>query len=130
MKTVEELKTFYDGLDSAYEGYIQMSNRVLETFKTKPSWESMHENKNFIFEGCMYDGDRSIMIRQVNDKFVVIDQKISDIKNKTQELFFAKSDNRVKIIQVWEEKEDVYCENFKVLKPTLQLFAGFEGGLK
>jgi CRISPR type III-associated protein (TIGR04423 family) len=46
-------------------------------------------------------------------------------------LFFAKSNEenvnlKAKITQIWEEKEDENCENIKVLKPTLQLFSGFE----
>jgi len=128
MKTIEELKTFYDGLGDAFEGYIQMSNRPLETFSTKPSWESIHEKNNFIYEACMFDGERSIMIRQTNDKFSVIDKKISEFQNTSEEIYFAK-DKKVKIIQVWEAKKDKYCENFEVLKPTFQLFAGFQGGL-
>ena len=128
MKTREELKRFYDGLDSKFEGYMQMSNKPLATFKTKPSWKSIHEKNNFIFEACLFDGDRSIMIRQINDKFVVIDKNISEFKEKSEEVFFTKN-NKVKIIQVWEAKKDEYCEDMEVFKPTFQLFAGFEGGV-
>ena len=31
-------------------------------------------------------------------------------------------------LKIWEEKEDVNCLNMKVLKPTIQLFAGFSIG--
>lgn len=129
MKTIEELKAYYDGLEDKFEGYIQMSNKELETFQTKPSWDSIHEKNNFIYEACLYDGDRSIMIRQVNDKFIIIDKKISELTNKSEEVFFAKDGKKIKMIQEWEAKEDKYCENFPVLTPTLQLFAGFQGGL-
>ena len=129
MKTKEALKTYYEGLEGTFEGYIQMSDKELETFDTKPTWKSLHTQNNFIFEGCLYDGDRSIMIRQVNDKFVVIDEKISTLKNKSEEVFFAKGDKKVKIIQAWEEIEDTYCEGFPVLTANKQLFAGFEGEL-
>jgi CRISPR type III-associated protein (TIGR04423 family) len=138
MKTKEQLKYFYEGLSGLFEGYIQMSdeklNKIFSSKQTLPSWKSLH-NKNFILEACLFDGDRSITIRQVNDKFAVIDKKLSDFSEnqKTQESFLAKSNEeevklRVKITQIWEEKEDEYCENFKVLKPTLQLFSGFTKG--
>lgn len=129
MKTIEALKSFYDGLDRRFEGYIQMSNKKLEIFAEKPSWDQIHETNNFIFEACLFDGDRSIMIRQVNDRFLVIDRKISDFHNKSEEMFFAKEGKKVKMIQVWEAKKDKNCLDMEVLQPTLQLFAGFEGDL-
>jgi len=128
MKPIEELKTYYEALDNRFEGYIQMSDREAKTFTSKPSWKDLHETNNFIFEAALFDGDRSIMIRQHNEKFIVIDKKISEFKETNHELFFTK-DKKVKMVQVWEAKEDINCENFPVLKPTLQLFAGFEGGL-
>ena len=96
---------------------------------------ALHENYNFILEACLFDGDRSITIRQLNDKFVVIDKKLSYFseENKKEELFLAKSNEEklelsAKITQIWEEKEDENCENIKVLKPTLLLFSGFIKG--
>ena len=88
-----------------------------------------------MIEACFFDGDRSITIRQVNNKFVVIDEKLSSFnkENITSENFIAKSleENivlKAKITQIWEEKEDEYCINLKVLKPTIQLFSGFIKG--
>ncbi|RXJ95767.1 TIGR04423 family type III CRISPR-associated protein [Arcobacter sp. AHV-9/2010] len=137
MKTKKELKEFYEGLKEEFEGYIQMSdeklNKIFTTKQSLPSWNTLHNGKNFILEACLFDADRSITIRQVNDKFAVIDEKLSDFKDehKTQEQFLAKSiekniNLKAKITQIWEEKEDEYCLNIKVLKPTLQLFSGFE----
>ncbi len=129
MKTREELKQYYNELDSNFEGYVQMSDRKLETFDTRPSWDEIHETNNFIFECCMFDGDRSIMIRQINDRFSIIDKKISDYKERTEELFFTKVGKKVKVIQIWEAQKDKNCCDFPVLKPTLQLFAGFQGDI-
>jgi CRISPR type III-associated protein (TIGR04423 family) len=137
MKTLEELKEFYKSLIDKFEGYIQMSDEKLDKIytskETLPSWEDLHKNNNFILEACLCDADRSITIRQVNDKFAVIDKKLSDFKEeqKTTQIFLAKSNEenvnlKAKITQIWEEKEDENCENIKVLKPTLQLFSGFE----
>ena len=136
MKTKEQLKDFYENLNSEFEGYIQMSdkklNKIFSSKQTLPTWEDLHKNKNFILEACLFDGDRSITIRQINDKFAVIDKKLSDFseENKKEEEFLAKSNEenvnfKAKITQIWEEKEDKNCENIKVLKPTLLLFSGF-----
>ncbi|TLT02800.1 TIGR04423 family type III CRISPR-associated protein [Aliarcobacter cibarius] len=136
MKTFEELKDFYKSLSKEFEGYIQMSdkklNKIFSSRQILPTWEELHK-KNFILEACLFDGDRSVTIRQVNDKFLVIDEKISNFSNISKEFFIAKSlekdiSLKAKFIQVWEEKEDVNCLNMKVLKPTIQLFAGFSIG--
>ena len=137
MRTKEELKEFYEGLSDLFEGYIQMSDEKLDKIfsskQTLPSWEDLHKNKNFIFEACFFDGDRSLTIRQINNAFVVIDEKLSNYENKTEEIFIAKSlENnmklKAKITQIWEEKEDKNCENLQVLKATLLLFSGFTKG--
>lgn len=136
MKTKEQLKDFYEGLSNLFEGYIQMSDEKLDKIfsskQTLPTWENLHENKNFILEACLFDGDRSITIRQINDKFAIIDKKLSDFsdENKKEEIFIAKSTEKdvnlkAKITQIWQEKEDKNCENLQVLKPTLLLFSGF-----
>ena len=136
MITKEQLKEFYESLSGLFEGYIQMSDKKLDNiFSSKqllPAWKDLHNENNFILEACLFDGDRSITIRQLNDKFVVIDKKLSYFseENKKEELFLAKSNEEklelsAKITQIWEEKEDENCENIKVLKPTLLLFSGF-----
>ncbi len=128
MITTQELKIFYDALDSNFEGYIQMSNEPLQIVENKPSWDEIHKEKNFIYEAALFDGDRSIMIRQINDGFILIDEKLSHFTNTTQETFFATDGKKVKLTQVWEEIEDTNCEGMKVQTPTLQLFTGFEKG--
>lgn len=139
MKTKEQLKDFYENLSGLFEGYIQMSdeklNKIFSSKQTLPIWENLHKNNNFILEACLFDGDRSITIRQVNDKFAVIDKKLSDFseKNKKEEKFLAKSNEekielKAKITQIWEEKLDENCLNLNVLKPTLLLFSGFIKG--
>ncbi|OCL82273.1 MULTISPECIES: TIGR04423 family type III CRISPR-associated protein [Arcobacteraceae] len=137
MKTLEELQKFYEELKDEFVGYIQMSDKKLDdifsTKQTLPSWDSLHSGKNFILEACLFDGDRSIMIRQIDGSFVVIDEKISSYENITYESFVAKSNEekinlKANIAQIWEEEEDELCEGLKVLKPTIQLFSGFEKG--
>ena len=131
MKTLEQLKEFYENLSSEFEGYIQMSdeklNKVFTSKQKLPSWDSLHNGKNFIFEVCLFDGDRSITIRQVNNKFAIIDKRLSEYQkeNITTQSFLTTAYAKVNIAQIWEEKNDENCLDMKVLKPTIQLFVGF-----
>lgn len=132
MKTYEEIKNFYINLEGKFEGYFQMSdeklNKVYQEKQTLPSWEDLHEDKNFILEACLFDGNRSITIRNIGNSFVLIDKNISDFKeeNITKQSFITNGYKEVIISQIWEEKEDENCLNIKVLKPTIQLFSGFK----
>ncbi|PWE19398.1 TIGR04423 family type III CRISPR-associated protein [Aliarcobacter skirrowii] len=134
MKTYEEIKNFYINLEGKFEGYFQMSdeklNKVYQEKQSLPSWEDLHEDKNFILEACLFDGNRSITIRNIGNSFVLIDKNISDFKeeNITKQSFITNGYKEVIISQIWEEKEDENCLNIKVLKPTIQLFSGFEKG--
>ena len=132
MKTYEEIKNFYTNLKGDFEGYIQMSdeklNKVFEEKKSLPAWETLHKKENFILEACFFDGDRSITIRNIGNSFVVTDKNLSDFSNITKQEFITNGYEKIQISQIWEEKEDEFCENFKVLKPTLALFTGFIKG--
>lgn len=134
MKTYEEIKNFYINLEGKFEGYFQMSdeklNKVYQEKQSLPSWEDLHEDKNFILEACLFDGNRSITIRNIGNSFVLIDKNISDFKeeNITKQSFITNGYKEVIISQIWEEKEDENCLNIKVLKPTIQLFSGFKKG--
>jgi CRISPR type III-associated protein (TIGR04423 family) len=131
MKTLEELKKYYEQLSSDFEGYIQMSdeklNKVFTSKQKLPSWDSLFNGKNFILEACLFDGDRSITIRQVNNKFAIIDKRLSEYQkeNITTQSFLTTAYAKVNIAQIWEEKNDENCLDMKVLKPTIQLFVGF-----
>lgn len=131
MKTLEQLKEFYESLSSEFEGYIQLSdeklNKVFTSKQKLPSWDSLHNGKNFIFEACLFDGDRSITIRQVNNKFAIIDKRLSEYQKDdiTTQSFLTTGYAKVNIAQIWEEKNDENCLDMKVLKPTIQLFVGF-----
>ncbi len=114
------------------EGYIQLSGKELEIFenKTLPTWEDLHKNNNFIIEAHFFDikENRSISIRQVNDTYKYFKKVLSHDELKNVNIYKAKQGKNVKIATIWEEKVDEHCENFKVLKPTYQVFAGFEKG--
>lgn len=136
MKTLEELKKYYEQLTNDFEGYIQMSdeklNKVFTSKQKLLSWDSLFNGKNFILEACLFDGDRSITIRQVNNKFAVIDKRLSEYQkeNITTQSFLTTGYAKVNIAQIWEEKNDENCLDMKVLKPTIQLFVGFNSAEK
>jgi CRISPR type III-associated protein (TIGR04423 family) len=132
--TRDELKSFYESLGE-FEGYIQMSDEKLDKNKifTKkqalPKYEKIHNEKNFIFEAMFFDGDRSISIRQFNDKFLVVDKNLSSFSNKTSQQFLTQNDNiKIEITTIWEEEN--FYEELKTLKPIHQLFSGFKGDKK
>lgn len=131
IKTRDELKEFYNSLGE-FEGYIQMSDEKLDKIFTKklklPKYDEIHNGKNFIFEAMFFDGERSISIRQFNDKFIVVDEKLSSFETKTMEEFFAKNGMKIEITTIWEQEE--FDESLKTLKPILQLFTGFKGDKK
>jgi len=137
MKTLEQLKEYYNNLSNDFEGYIQMSdeklNKVFEEKQALPKWDDIHNTKNFILESCLFDGDRSITIRQVNNGFMILDKNLSDFSegNITTQTFLTTGYSTLTIAQIWEEdddeddEDDENCMNLKVLKPTIQLFIGF-----
>lgn len=125
-------KKFYESIKSV-EGYIQLSGEPLKIYElnsTLPSWYDLHKNNNFILEAHFFKEDekKSISIRQVNNTYKLFDRVLSDEELNNAIKYKAKTNKEVKIIQLWEEKEDQNCEDLKVLKPTIQLFAGFEKG--
>jgi CRISPR type III-associated protein (TIGR04423 family) len=139
IKTKEELKKFYENLNSEFEGYIQMSdeklNKIFITKQKLPKYDEIHHKNNFIFEMALFDGDRSILVRQFNDKFLVTDEKLSEFEEKTEDKFFSKKKNKkVVITTIWQEEKTIVwkdgqeCETLKTLKPTMQLFSGFDKG--
>jgi len=128
----EELKRFYNSLNAKFEGYIQMSDRRIEdkyifsTPSNLPKWEELHQG-NFIVELVLFDkeSNRSILVRQANDTWIVIDKKLNG--NEDIEKFYTLKENlKMKIAQIWETEKDEFCLDMEVLEPKYLLFAGFE----
>ena len=139
----ECLKKFYEALKGEFEGYIQLSDSqdfIILQNDPLPTWESLHKGKNFINELCLFDGDRSINVRQINDGFVVLDKKILDFNQKNYEItsqtflvnakFKDTTIKGIKITQIWQENIDKLCCDFNVLEPQFLLFSGFIKGEK
>ena len=134
LKSREDLKEFYNGLNDAYEGYVQMSDaritshHLFKTPQTLPKWEALHNEVNYILEMALFNpvSKQSILIRQQNSKWLVIDKKLED--NEPTESFFTLTEDtpKMKIAQIWEEEKNEFCLDMGVLEPKYLLFAGFE----
>lgn len=132
-KNRTEVIEYINGL-KGYRGYVQFSHRPL---KQKDIFEESDpqidiEKKGFIYEAHFCNAKQSIMIRQINNEWLVSTTDISKAKEiefyvleKTKHLENIKS-NWIKMAQIWEEKPDELCEGMGVMKLQKVVFAGFE----
>jgi CRISPR type III-associated protein (TIGR04423 family) len=133
IKNRDELKKFYNSLTDKYQGYVQMSdsrikdNHIFKTSQRLPKWEDLHNKVNYILEMVLYElsSNRSILIRQQNSDWLVIDKKLDG--NEPIDSFFTLTQNtpKMKIAQIWEEEPNEFCLEMNVLEPKYLLFAGF-----
>jgi len=144
IKSRKELQKFYNSLTDKYQGYVQMSdsrikdNHIFKTAQRLPKWKELHNDVNYILEMALYEPNskRSILIRQQNSEWLVIDKKLEG--NEPIDSFFTLIEDtpKMKIAQIWEEEENEFCiinedseeKKLKVLEPKYLLFAGFEKG--
>ncbi|NPA60378.1 MAG: TIGR04423 family type III CRISPR-associated protein [Epsilonproteobacteria bacterium] len=134
LKSREALKKFYDDLNDKYEGYVQMSDSRIEpkhlfkTTQTLPKWDELHNDINYIVEMALFNPStkQSILIRQQNSEWLVIDKKLEG--DEPTESFFTLTEDtpKMKIAQIWEKEENEFCLGLDVLEPKYLLFAGFE----
>lgn len=126
-KTREEVMEYINGLKE-YEGYVQFSHRAIDLEKDLfPRAENIElEDKNsFVYEAHFCKENRSIMIRQINDRWYVSETEIS---NAELETFHAIAGLKVKMAQIWKSEPDDLCEGMDVMKLQKVVFAGFEKG--
>ena len=108
--TQDVLKDYYNGLQGEYQGYIQLSDRRIEhIFKSAtklPEWESLHDNKvvnNYILELALFEPitKKSILVRQTNEKWLVIEKILKEEELEKVDTFFTVIDGlQAKIAQV------------------------------
>jgi len=133
LKSREELEAFYNGLTDKYEGYVQMSDGRIEpkhlfkTAQTLPKWEELHNDVNYILEMGLFNPvtKQSILIRQQNSEWLVIDKKLEGNEPIDQFFTLTKDTPKMKIAQIWEEEKSEFCLGLDVLEPKYLLFAGF-----
>lgn len=136
-----ELKPIYESLTDKYEGYIQMSDKRIEhIFKIAqqlPVLEDLYvdvNNKNsdvnYIVEMALFEpsSKKSILIRQQNCKWLVLEKTLSG--NELMETYFTLSKNtpKMNIAQIWEEESNEFCLDMEVLEAKYLMFAGFKKG--
>jgi CRISPR type III-associated protein (TIGR04423 family) len=132
LKTRKGLEAYFNALDSEYEGYIQMSDsrfedeHLLYTKKKLPAWKVLHNGINYILEMALFDGKQSILVRQHNEKFLILECEIDGLE-PTESYFIATSQAyKMKIAQIWEPTPNEFCNDWDVLEPKALMFAGFE----
>ena len=137
IKTFKELKEFYQKLNGEYEGYIQMSDKIIEHIFKKPtslpSWDSLHNNINYILEMALFEpkSNKSILVRQANDKWITVEKFLTKEEIDNTDIFYTikeKDNLKAKVAQIWQEEEDEFCLGLQTLTPKTLLFAGFKTG--
>jgi CRISPR type III-associated protein (TIGR04423 family) len=137
----EALKQRYQALRGTYEGYIQCSGARIEHLFREPSvlpdWDALHHDGGFIYEMALYDPDqkKSFLIRQIDEtwhwiEYHDIDWERCDEADKGlyYSVFDDHSRRELRMVQLWEEREDPISVGFRSLELTAVVFAGFEKG--
>jgi len=127
-KNKTEILEYINSL-KGYEGYVQFSNRPIEDIWTQKSDISVDAKGGFVYEAHFSNGVESISIKQVNDTWFVSQTDISNINKEELDVVHALTQN-IKIAQIWEEKDDEFCEGMKVKKLQKVTFVGFESNSK
>ncbi len=135
MKTKEGLKEYYKTLTGKYEGYVQMSDsrfkdeHLFYTKKNLPPWETLHHNGiNYILEVALFDGSKSILVRQHNAGFLVLEKELNGDEPMDSYYIVTDKEHKIKmqVAQIWEEEANEFCLDMDVLEPKYLIFAGFE----
>ena len=117
-----------------YEGYVQFSHRPIDKEKDifyDGKKVEISNEAGFVYEAHFCNGTESIAIRQINNSWPVSVTDISGIEESdTQEYLtdIKAFDRKVKMVQIWEEVEDEFCEGMKVNKLQKVVFGGFANG--
>ena len=130
MRDKKEVINYINSL-KGYCGYIQWSHRPID--KEKDIFINKDPNidneNGFIYEAHFYNDTekKSIQIRQINDSWLVSETNILNLDEKDTQIFISEIQGcpKVKMAQIWQEKEDELCENMKVKKLTKVVFTGF-----
>jgi CRISPR type III-associated protein (TIGR04423 family) len=127
-----EVIEYINSLDG-YEGYVQFSHRAIE--KEKDIFlnknPKVSDEEGFVYEAHFYKDNNSISIKQINNSWVVSKTDILNVDQADMQKFItdiAEFNYEVKMAQIWEDKEDEYCEHMMVKRLKKVVFAGFEGG--
>ena len=122
-KNRTEVIAYINGL-KAYEGYVQFSHRAIDLERDLfPRTNDIADEKGFVYEAHFYKDNQSIMIRQINDGWIV---SKTDTTDAEFEFFHGISDLKIRMAQIWKPEADALCEGMSVMKLKKVVFAGFE----
>jgi len=116
-----------------YEGFVQFSHRAIDLerdiFPKVEDIDSADATNGFVYEAHFCKENESIMIRQLNNEWVVSKTDISETKFEVFiETFHAVSDLKINMAQIWKPEQDELCAGMDVMKLQKVVFAGFEKG--
>jgi len=116
---------------NGYQGYVQFSHRAIDKARDIFITDNPKiENENgFVFEAHFVNNKESISIKQINDSWIVSRSDISNIEDRDIQSFLTDIkgfNHKVKMVQIWETKEDNLCENMKIMNLQKIVFAGFD----
>ena len=122
-KNRAEVIEYINGL-KAYEGYVQFSHRAIDLERDLfPRDNDIADEKGFVYEAHFYKDNQSIMIRQINDGWIVSQTDTTDAEF---EVFHGISNLKIRMAQIWKPEPDELCEGMSVMKLKKVVFAGFE----
>jgi len=130
-KSSEEIIEYINSLKN-YEGYIQFSDtkiRDCDIFKKEDNIsQKLQLTNGFIYEAHFYNGQESIMIRQINNSWIVSKTDILNISQNDIKSYISDITDlpKIKMAQIWEEEADKFCNGMMVKKLKRVVFAGFE----
>lgn len=132
MKTKQEVINYINSLDG-YKGYVQFAHRPIDKDKDlfyDGKKVKVDDESGFIYEAHFCNGTNSIQIRQINNEWKISQTDISNVQHEDTQVYISDITgcSNIRMAQIWEEKEDKYCENMKVKKLSKVVFAEFEKG--
>jgi CRISPR type III-associated protein (TIGR04423 family) len=120
-------------IDCKYEGYLWKSDADAPLpfiNKTLPPWIDETANP-FIIEGNLYNAakDISYSIRYVDGEYLVHSFEMQgSVMARTDKRFLKNRIDGIEYLyfrQYWKPEPDEFCENMEVLKPSANVFVGF-----
>jgi len=132
-KNKDEIIEYINSLEN-YQGYVQFSHRPIDKEKDifYDSKKVLVQNEDgFIYEAYFSNETQSITIKQINDSWFISTTDISKVDEKDIKEYITDIENfnyKIKMMQIWEEKEDELCEGMKVKKLSKVVFLGFKKG--
>ena len=128
-KNRKEIIAYINSL-KGYQGYIQFSNRPIEDIYEEFSDIKVEEREGFVSEAYFYNGQESLTIKQQNSHWFISQTDIDSdsLESKDVQIYLGINKLKVKMLQVWVEVEDEFCEGMQVKKLQKNVFVGFKIG--